>query len=78
MENGLSLIPSQDYIFCLKPVMVTMKKNNNSKLCTSIRSYPAAEPKKAVNQRVLSSIQSVTMPFKTVESNHHDCTVEVL
>lgn len=46
MENGLSLIPSQDYIFCLKPVMVTMKKNNNSKLCTSIRSYPAVEPKK--------------------------------
>lgn len=44
-----------------------MKKNNNSKLCTSIRSYPAVEPKKAVNQRVLSSIQSVTMPFKTVE-----------
>lgn len=78
MENGLSLIPSQDYIFCLEPVMLTMKKKTptNSKICTSIRSYPAVEPKKAVNQWVPSSIQSVTMPFKTVKSNHHDHRVE--
>lgn len=56
-------------------------EKNLAKLCTSVRSYPAVEPKKAVNQWFGSQqcyMQSAKTPSKTVVWNHHDHRVEVL
>lgn len=61
--------------------MVTMKKKTLAKLCTSVRSYPAVEPKEAVNQWFGSQQcckQSVKTPSKTVVWNHHGHRAEVL
>lgn len=66
MENGFSLIPSQDSLFRLEPVMVTKKKKKKKTWPNSapLKSYPAVEPKKAVNQQCY--MQSATTPFKTI------------
>ena len=81
-KMDLSLILSQDYIFCLEPGMVTMNKKKK-RLGQLVRSYPAVKKKKkrrrkkqALNQEF--SAVSVTIPFKTIVWNHHDHRVEVL
>lgn len=70
-KMDLSLILSQDYIFCLEPGMVTMNKKKtwpNAALCKVVSSRK--KKKQALNQEF--SAVSVTIPFKTIVWNHHD------